>query len=217
LQTTQAPSAGPSLEYWQAQAQSNNPDLQLARARLALVQLEVEKARAGHHPTVDLVGQRAISKSENTQFPSSSYLTTQVGVQINVPLYSGGATDSAVRQALANREREHFLLEQVINDLVIKVQREHNALTEGADRLRAARQSLASAEQLVISTGRGMMAGTRTIVDRLNAVQRHAEARRELALVLYQLHLARLKLSVLASPDGHEAVEEVNRLLVAAP
>ena len=83
--------------------------------------------------------------------------------------------------------------------------------------MQAARQSLLSAEQLVISTGRGMMAGTRTIVDRLNAVQRRAEARRELALVLYQLHLARLKLSALASPDGQEAVEEVNRLLVAAP
>jgi len=217
LQVTQAPSAGASLAHWQAQAQAHNPDLQLARARFALAQLEVDKVHAGHHPTVDLVGQRSISKSENTQFPSSGYFSTQVGVQINVPLYSGGATESAVRQALANRERERFLLEQVMNDLTIKVQREHNALAEGADRLQAARQSLASAEQLVISTGRGMMAGTRTIVDRLNAVQRRAEARRELALVLYQLHLARLKLSALASPDGQEAVEEVNRLLVEAP
>jgi outer membrane protein TolC len=163
------------------------------------------------------VGQRSISKSENTQFPRSSYFTTQVGIQINVPLYGGGATESAVRQAVANRERERFLLEQVSHELTLKVQREHNALAEGTDRLQAARQSLASAEQLVISTGRGMMAGTRTIVDRLNAVQKRAEARRELALVLYQLHLASLKLSALASPDGQEAVEDLNRLLVAAP
>ena len=217
LQVTQAPSAQAPLSHWLAQAQAHNPDLQLARARLALAQLEVDKASAGHHPTVDVVGQRSISKSENTQFPSSSYFTTQVGIQINVPLYSGGATESMVRQAVANRERERFLLEQVSNDLTIKVQREHNALAEGADRLQAARQSLASAEQLVISTGRGMMAGTRTIVDRLNAMQKRAEARRELALVLYQLHLARLKLSALASPDGQEAVDDVNRLLVAAP
>jgi len=217
LQVTQAPAAGGSLDHWLSLAQQHNPDLQLARAKLALAQLEVDKAQAGHYPTVDAIGQRSLSKSENTQFPRSSYFSTQIGVQINIPLYAGGATESAIRQALANRERERFAVEQVSNDLAIKVQREHNTLIEGEKRLQAARQSLLSAEQLVISTGRGMMAGTRTIVDRLNAMQRRAEARRELALVLYQLHLARLKLAVLAAPDGQEAVDEVNRLLVASP
>jgi outer membrane protein TolC len=217
LQVTQAPAAGGSLDHWLSLAQQHNPELQLARAKLALAQLEVERAQAGHYPTVDAIGQRSLSKSENTQFPRSSYFSTQIGVQINIPLYAGGATESAIRQALANRERERFAVEQVSNDLAIKVQREHNTLTEGEKRLQAARQSLLSAEQLVISTGRGMMAGTRTIVDRLNAVQRRAEARRELALVLYQLHLARLKLAALAAPDGQEAVDEVNRLLVASP
>lgn len=217
LQMTQAPAAGGSLEHWLSLAQQNNPDLQLARAKLALAQLEIDKAQAAHYPTLDAVGQRSLSKSENAQFPRSSYFSSQIGVQLNIPLYGGGATESAIRQAVANRERERFIVEQVSNELLIKVQREHNTLTEGEKRLQAARQSLMSAEQLVISTGRGMMAGTRTIVDRLNAMQKRAEARRELALVLYQLHLARLKLAALAAPDGQEAVDEINRRLVAQP
>jgi outer membrane protein TolC len=217
LQITQAPAAGGTLDHWLSLAQQHNPDLQLARAKLTLAQLEVDKAQAGHYPTVDAVGQRSLSKSENTQFPRSNYFSTQIGLQVNIPLYGGGATESAIRLAVATRERERFTVEQVSNDLAIKVQREHNTLTEGEKRLQAARQSLMSAEQLVISTGRGMMAGTRTIVDRLNALQKRAEARRELALVLYQLHLARLKLAALAAPDWQEPVEDINRLLVALP
>jgi outer membrane protein TolC len=166
---------------------------------------------------LDLVGQRAISKSENTQSPRSNYLSTQIGVQLNVPLFAGGAVSSAVRQALANRDRERFVLEQVRKDLMLKVEREFNTLTEGGDRLAAARQSLHSARQLVVSVGKGIQAGTRTVIDRTHAMQRQAEALRELALVQYQLQLARLRLAALSGTGLTEAVEEVNRQLAAQP
>jgi protease secretion system outer membrane protein len=206
-----------SLDDWLALARSGNADLQLARARLALAELEVRRAQAGHDPTLDLIGQRSLSKSENTQFPNSSYDTTQIGLQLNLPIFAGGAVSSAVRQAVANREREAFVVEQVSNDLTLKIQREVHSLQEGEDRLRAARQALLSAAQLVVSTTKGVQAGTRTVLDTLNAAQREAEVRRELALVHYQLQLSRLRLAALCGEDLLASAEQLSRQLQAAP
>ena len=206
-----------SLDEWLAKAKQHNPELQLARTKLALAELEVTKTQAAHDPTLDLVAQRSLSKSENTQSPNASYRSSQVGVQLNVPLYAGGGVQSAVRQAVANREREQFVVAQASNDLALKVQREYHALAEGPERLQAARQALRSASQLVFSTSKGIQAGTRTVVDQLNAVQREAETRRELALVHYQLQLAWLNLAALSGEELQASVDEVNRQLQALP
>lgn len=211
------PQISGSLDDWLALARSGNPDLQLARAKLSLAELEVRRVQAGHDPTLDLIGQRSLSKSENTQFPNSSYATTQIGVQLNLPIFAGGAVSSAVRQAVANREREVFVVEQVANELALKVQREVHSLQEGSDRLKAARQALLSASQLVVSTTKGVQAGTRTVLDTLNAAQREAEARRELALVHYQLQLSRLRLAALCGEDLLAIVEQLSRQLQASP
>ena len=217
IEQVRAPQLSQPLQEMLEQAMEQNPDVQLATTRLALAELEVSKSEAGHQPTLDLVGQRAISKSENTQSPRSNYLSSQIGVQLNVPLFAGGAVNSAVRQALANRDRERFVLEQVRKDLTLKIEREFNTLTEGGDRLAAARQSLHSARQVVVSVGKGIQAGTRTVIDRTHATQKQAEALRELALVQYQLQLARLRLAALSGTGLSEALDEVNRQLGAQP
>ena len=69
----------------------------------------------------------------------------------------------------------------------------------------------------MVSVGKGIQAGTRTVIDRTHAMQRQAEALRELALVQYQLQLARLRLAALSGTGLTEAVEEVNRQLAAQP
>lgn len=209
----QAPVLTGSLADWLERARARSPEWQLARSRLAVAGFEVDRAQAGHEPTLDLVAQRAISKNENTQSPQASNQSSQLGVQLSLPLFAGGGTSAAVRQAVANREREQFLLEQVGHDLSLKVQREYHALVEGPERLQAARQALHSAAQLAVSTAKGMQAGTRTMVDRLNAVQREAEARRELALVHYQLQLSRLKLAGLTGEDLAPVVQALNQQL----
>jgi outer membrane protein/protease secretion system outer membrane protein len=81
------------------QALTHNPDIQLAKVKLETAELEVRKNQAGHWPTLDLVAQRSISKSENTQFPFTDYYTNQVGVQLNIPLYARGAVGSGARGA----------------------------------------------------------------------------------------------------------------------
>lgn len=203
--------------HWLNQALSANPELLLAKTKVEMAELEVSKNWAGHLPTLDLIAQRSISKSENTQFPLTDYYTSQVGVQLNLPLFAGGSVSSSTRQAVANLERERNTLTQMQNDLTLKVQKEHNNLTEGFERIKALEQSLLSANQLVISSTKGIQAGTRTLNDKLNAIQKQAEARRDLAMARYQYVLSIVKLSLLAAVDRQAVMDEANRYLSDAP
>ena len=192
------------------QALTRNPDIQLAKVKLETAELEVSKNQAGHWPTLDLVAQRSISKSENTQFPFTDYYTNQVGVQLNIPLYAGGAVNSSVRQAAANLAKEQQNLQMAQNDLTLKVEKELINLQDSQERIQALQVSLASASQLVVSYTKGILAGTRTQTDRLNAMQREAEARRDLLQARYQWVLSMVKLKLLCGESHAGVMEQIN-------
>ena len=192
------------------QALTHNPEIQLAKVKLETAELEVRKNHAGHWPTLDLVAQRSISKSENTQFPFTDYYTNQVGVQLNIPLYAGGAVSSSVRQATANLAKEQQNLQMAQNDLTLKVEKELINLQDSQERIQALQVALASAAQLVVSYTKGILAGTRTQTDRLNAMQREAEARRDLLQARYQWVLSMVKLKLLCGESHAGVMEQVN-------
>ena len=202
------------LKDWIDRAEAASPELRLAQVRLELARLDLVKARSGHLPTLDLVGQRSLSRQENTINPLSSYQSKQIGLQLNLPLYAGGAVESAMRQASAAIERETQLLEQTRRGLGLQVRKELQNVDEGVARVAALAQAARSAEQLVISTRKGMAAGTRTQTDLLNAVQRGSEAGRDLSLARYQQLLARQRLLALTGAAPQQGIDAINRLLL---
>ncbi len=203
------------LAHWLSLAQDRNPDLSLALARVEAARQEVIKAQAGHLPTLDMVAQRTLSRSENVLNPVASYYSTQTGVQLNVPLFAGGYVDSSIRQAAASLQREEQQLEQVRRTLALQVRKEYQNLTEGLMRMKALEQAVRSAEQLVLSTQKGVQAGTRTQTDVLNAIQRRAESLRDLAQARYQYLVAHLRLRSLIGDTPEEIAQSTNQMLRA--
>lgn len=203
------------LAHWINLAEVENPDLALARAKVEVARLEVTKAQAGHYPTVDWVTQRSRSKSENLINPLATYITYQSGIQVNMPLFSGGYTQSTVRQAQAYLDRERESLEQVRRTLGLQIRKEYQNITEGLLKVAALEQGLRSAQQLVVSSQKSIQAGVRTQTDLLNALQREAEAKRDLAQARYQFLLAQQKLAVMTGVPPLNAIESINRLLSA--
>lgn len=208
-----APSA--DLAHWMNLAENENPDLALARAKVEIARLEVVKAEAGHFPTVDWVTQRSRSKSENLINPLATYVTYQSGIQVSMPLFSGGYTQSTVRQTQAYLDRERENLEQARRTLGLQIRKEYQNITEGLLKVTALEQALRSAQQMVVSSQKSIQAGVRTQTDLLNALQREAEAKRDLAQARYQFLLAQQKLAVLTGVPPLEAIENINRLLLA--
>lgn len=203
------PLASLEVEHWVQQAMQHSPELRGLEARRDAVRLEVDKASASRKPTVDLVGQVVRSSSENVLTPASRYQNQILGLQLNLPIYTGGLIDSAVRQASAELQRAEETLEGARRDLSVRVHREFRASTEGERRISALEQALRSATQLVESNRRSMQAGSRTLIDVLNAEQQLAQVRRDLSQTRYVTALSRLRLEMLV---GESPLESVGRI-----
>ena len=103
-----------TLENWLNAADSSNPSILAAQSALGAAREEIRKQRAGHEPTVDIVGSYGRNAQGTGTFPGQSgYDITQrtLGIQLNVPLYSGGGQQAKVREALALSERAEQDLE----------------------------------------------------------------------------------------------------------
>lgn len=201
------------IEDWTERAEQGSSEIQSFKARIEVARQEVARAQAGHYPTLDAVAQWTRSDRDNVLNPSSRFENKLLGLQLTVPIYAGGFVDSTVRQALAEQERAEEALEALRRDLGVRVHREFRRVTEGILRIRALEQAVRSAEQLVLSNRRSLQAGSRTLVDVLNAEQQRMEALRDLAQARYLYLLSRIRLQALAGGEKARTIEEVNAWL----
>ena len=207
-----APDPGALLQ-WTDRAEQASPELRALRAQLEAARYEIEKAQAGHKPTLDAIAQWSISDSDNVTRVNSRYDNKSIGIQLNVPIYAGGYVSSQVRQAVAERERIGLALEATRRDLALRVEKEYRGLTEGALRIRALEQAVRSAETMVHSNRRSFEGGSRTLVDVLNAEEQRVTALRDLANARYLYMISRIRLRALAGEADEQAVQEINAWL----
>jgi outer membrane protein, protease secretion system len=118
--------------------------------------------------------------------------------------------NSQVRQAAAELDRVGETLEATRRDLAVRVEKEYRGITEGAERIRALEQAVRSAETTVISSRRSFEAGSRTVVDVLNAEQQRVTAQRDLANARYEYMASRIRLRALAGEADDQAIRELN-------
>ena len=201
------------LDDWIARAEAASPELQALRAQGEAARLEVQKAQAGHRPTLDAVAQWSRSQSDSVSNVNARHVQKSVGLQLSIPLYSGGAVDSQVRQALAGELRAREALESARRELGVRVHQELRALTEGVLRVRALEQAERSAQQALLSNQKSLQAGSRTTLDLLQAEQQHTTTLRDLAQARYRYLLAQLRLQSLAGQDRQQNIEQANAWL----
>ncbi|HWI84497.1 TolC family outer membrane protein [Ramlibacter sp.] len=198
------------LQEWTERAEQASPELRSLRAQQEVARQEIEKARAGHKPTVDAIAQWSVSDSDNVTRVDTKYNSKSIGVQVNIPIFAGGYVSSQVRQALAEQERIDNAFEATRRDLALRVEKEYRGITEGALRIRALEQAVRSAETMVQSNRRSYEAGSRTLVDILNAEQERVSAMRDLANARYVYMMSRIRLRALAGQADDQAVRELN-------
>jgi outer membrane protein, protease secretion system len=178
---------------------------------LNTARLEVEKAKSGHHPTLDAVAQWSRSESENVINVSSKYTNTSFGLQLSIPIFAGGGVNAGVRQALANVDRAEQALEAGRRDLGVQVHKQYRGITENIPKIKALEQALRSAEQLIVSNQKSFQAGNRTMIDVLNAQQQRMVVARDLAQARYMYLISKLNLMALVAEADSQAVAEINQ------
>lgn len=200
-----------SLADWVARAELNSPQLQSLKVRVEVARQETRKAEAGHYPTLDAVAQWSRSEGESVTSFNSRYTNQSVGLQLNIPIYSGGYLNSTVQQTLAGLERAEQTLEAGRRDLGLRVHKEFRGITENISKIKALEQALRSADQLVLSSTKSFHAGSRTAIDILNAEQQRALVSRDLAHARYLYLISKVRLLALVGGADLEAVMAINR------
>ena len=202
-----------SMDVWVDKALQNNAEVVIARATLQIATEEVNKARGGHLPTLDLVASYGDSSVGGGVVGGSDQTSRVIGLQLNLPLFQGGATSSAVRQAVANQEKARQDLEVTQRRIAQTARQAYLGVTSGIAQVKALQQAVISNQSAFDSTKLGLEVGVRTSVDLLNARQQLFGARRDLAQALYSYILSRLRLSASGGALTEADVKQVNAWL----
>jgi outer membrane protein len=195
---TPVPPQPDSLQAWQLKGQDHNARVRAKQGELAIAGAEIGKYRLSGRPTVDLVASYS-SKGQNgslspTIAPDSSRVAT-LGVQLNVPLFTGGALDSRERESIAKQRQVEQELSAAHRDMRLQVQDAYLAVKTGVARIGALAQSVLSAQTALEATTLGRDVGSRTELDVLDAQQRLFSVQLELAQARNDYLLGRVRLA----------------------
>jgi outer membrane protein len=202
------------MDHWVNAAQAQNPRIQVQEQQLTIATEEVKRSRGGHYPTLDFIAAHNYSKSGSVFFPGTTeYTANQVGVQLQVPLFAGGATQSQVRESLAREAQARQSLEQTRRETTQQSREAYLAVTSGVAQVRALEQARVSTQKALESTLLGYETGVRTGVDVLNAQRDLYRTQRDLAQARYTYLLSRLRLKNAVGTLSEADIAELNALL----
>ena len=204
-----------AADFWVDLALRDNLGVKVAEYNLEIARLEVERARAGNYPTLDLVGSYTAQGSNaavNTDV-ASNQRTALVGLQLAVPLYQGGFVESRVREATALLEKSRQDLEGARRNALFQAQTGFSGVTSAAAAIKAFQQAVVSAESALASNILGQEVGVRTSLDVLNVQQNVFSTRRDLAQAYFAYIIGVLRLKSAVGTLSDADVEEINRRL----
>jgi outer membrane protein len=214
-----------SANDWQKLSESKNIDLLVAKIGVDIAKENINIAQAGHYPTIDLNGQWNKSKStdeysiaggESFKFPETPYFDNKsITVNLTVPIYSGGATSSLVRQAQQNYVIASQDLSLIHRDTVRTVRNSYNSVIADVSAIKSLEQSVLSSEKALEATEAGFEVGTRTIVDVLNSTRNLYDAKRNLSSTRYGYIKNVLLLKRAAGTITDEDIKAINSGLMA--
>jgi outer membrane protein len=199
------------VQKWVADAQQSNYQIVMAQAAEAIAEQEVSKNRGGHLPTLDAVG--SYSKSTGCSFSCGDTKSTSVGLQLNMPLFAGGATQSKWREAEANHDKAKQDLENARRNVELQTRQAYLGVVSGIAQVQALQQALKSSESLLQASKLGQEVGVRTSLDVLNAQQQMYATRRDLYQAEYNYLLSHLRLKAAVGSLAEADLDQVNKAL----
>jgi len=206
------------MDAWVKQARENSLAVAVNQALAEIARREVERQRGGYLPTLDLTASLSDSYSGNAAvLGGGDSRSAAVGFELGWNLYQGGATNSLVREAVANKERARFDLDNATRQAELDARQSFLGVVSGAARVSALEQAVVSGKAQLRSTKLGQEVGVRTAVDVLNAQQLLYSAERDLALARYTALLNGLSLKAVTGGLVEADLQAVDALLREKP
>ncbi len=198
---------------WVGRALAGNPALQALQQVLEAGEQRIGVARAAHAPTLSASFDTSRSGGPGIAELDRGRSRSLLAVRLNVPLFAGGATQSAVRQAGLQRDAAREELEAARRATERETRAQVQAVHAGARLLDTTAVAMAAAERALQATRSGQALGTRSNTDLLLAIQTQSQARNAHDQARHGYVLARLLLQQAAGSLGVAELAAVNALL----
>ena len=200
-----------SVEDYVSHAADEHPSVRRAQVAFEVAQLETEKARAQRLPTVDAVASVGTGRgAAYIGFPGQS---ATLGVQLTLPLYTGGSVQNRIKETLVLEERSRNDLDAARRSVVQTTRQAYYTLLSSAAQVKALEAAEASSKLALEATQLGYRVGIRVNVDVLNAQSQLYQTRRDLARARYDVLLATLRLRQASGQLTPSDVVAIDRLL----
>lgn len=201
---------------------AENHNLRLLKARLQQDEARerIRCAKSGHIPTLTLNAASDIhddrysgSRARAGNAKDSDIGQNKVRISVSLPLYSGGAVSSQVKQAQLGFICATEQLESTHRAVVQNTRSSFNDLSASISSITAYQQAVHSAQSLLDATQAGFQVGSRTIVDVLNATSSLYNNKQQLANARYSYLINQLKLKLALGTLGENDVQALNAIL----
>ena len=202
-----------AIEPWVQSAEQQSFIVAQNVANLEIAKREIEVQRAGHYPTVDLVASRSYSNGGALVSGVTTQVNNAVGVQLSIPIFSGGFTSSRVREVIALEQRAENDLDFARRSAAQNARQAYFAVTSGLAQIQALRAAEVSSKSALDSNKLGYQVGVRTNIDVLNAQQQLFSTERDLARARYDTLLNGLRLKSAAGTLTENDLAGINMLL----
>lgn len=198
-----------SYEDWEKLALANNNTLAATRLAVENQRLEIQRNRAGHAPRVDFLATYNKGDSESLNQLGIESTNRQLGVQVNIPIYSGGGISSATRQAAANYGRAQAEFDARRNEILVELRRAHSIVESSNRKVEALVKAVDSAKVLMTATEQSIKGGVRINLDLLNAQQQLYTSQRDLAQARYGYLLGVIRLRAAAGNLDSQVIHDI--------
>ena len=214
------PPAPADQDAWVKQALANNPNILAQQYNVEGAEHSVNAARAGHLPTISAGLSRGKDTSwmQNGSLPGNAIngngrYDTTVGLTLSVPIFSGGATQSRVRQSIYQRDSAQDSLEIARRQVTRDTLNYYRSVIAGISQVEASKAAVKSADSARAASQAGFEVGTRTIVEVLIAQQNLTQAQSNYSQTRHQFVLNKLLLKQAAGTADVKDIEAINALL----
>ena len=206
-----------SMDKWVDAAAKDSFTVQAQQMATEVAAKEVERMRAGHYPTLDAVANYGKSKAATSYATTDSLDTnaSNIGLQLNIPIFQGGYVSSKTREAVANRIAAEAALESARRTAALNTQQSFLGVVNGLAQVRALDAALVSSLSALASNKLGYEVGVRINIDVLNAENQVYVTRRDLAKARFDTLLSQLKLKSAVGSLGEADLEQINPLFEA--
>jgi len=202
------------MQHWVDSAISNNLSLKSSHLGVKTSQLEIKRLKNDRFPVVDFVANAGLGRQYSNFVNSDSTNTNaSIGLQLSMPLYTGGLMTSRIREAEALRTQQKFNHTDTQRQIILQTQQAYLTALNGFQQVDALKQASISSNSALQATRKGMEVGVRTNLDLLNAQQQFFETERDYTVAKYNYLLTVLSLKAAAGNLAKIDIESLNQLL----